>query len=484
VTPSPEVAIIGAGPAGLAAATEAATRGVRVTLIDDNPLPGGQYFRQGATEALRKVARDALHEDEQAAALLRIVEHPRVDYHSEAVVFGYFDDDVLAYVQDGQVRELRPRCTIIAAGATERPVPFPGWTLPGVMGAGGALNLIKGQRVLPGRRVLVSGNGPLGLLVAATLVRLGATVIELIEAAHGPRLPWSVPWLLVEPGTLARGLGYRATLMRAGVPYRWGHTVIEARGDQRVEEAVVAPIDAHGGVDHTRSRVIEVDTVVTGFGLVPSTEITRSLGCAHVHEAEAGGWIPVRSADTETTQANVFSVGDCAGVGGANTALVEGRLAGLAAAVRLGQVGETEADRLARHLCRRLRRLRRFRSAMAMLFSAPHHFLSLLTDDTIVCRCEDVTARQFHDRLQAGVVDIESLKGETRMSMGRCQGRNCLVALAALIARHTGCDVADIRLPQSRPPMRPVLIGSLIEHGESLAERRGMRTPAGAWADE
>lgn len=483
MTTASDLVVIGAGPAGLAAATEAAARGVQVTLIDDNPLPGGQYFRRGVTEALCDLARDVLGEDEKGAALLRIVEHPRVDYRREAVVFGFFDDGILAYVQDGRLRELRPRCTVVAAGATERPVPFPGWTLPGVMGAGSVLNLIKGQRVLPGRRVLVSGNGPLGLLVAATLVRLGATVVELIEAARGPRVFGSLPGLLAAPRTLARGLGYRALLMKAGVPSRWGHIVVEVRGDPRVEEAVVAPIDEHGAVDHARSRVISVDTIVTGFGLVPSTEITRSLGCAHVHEPEAGGWVPVRSADGETTRANVFSVGDCASVAGADSALVEGRLAGLVAAMRLGRVSETEANRSASRLRRRLRRLRKFRSAMGSLFATPHGFQSLLTDDTVVCRCEDVTARQLHDRLQAGVVDIESLKAVTRMSMGRCQGRNCLVTLGAIIARHTGSDVADIGLPQSRPPMRPVLIGSLVEHDEGPAKSPGAPSAAAVRAD-
>ena len=463
MTRSPQLVIIGAGPAGLAATAEAVAHGVRVVLLDDNPAPGGQYFRQAATGALREVAGGVLQADGQAAALLGIVEHPHVEYHPESVVFGLFDDGVLAYTQGGETRELQPDYTIIAAGATERPVPFPGWTLPGVIGAGGALNLLKSQRVLPGRRILVSANGPLGLLVSATLTRVGANVTEVVEAGRVPWLPWRFPQLLADPSTLLKGLGYRMTLLRAGAPYRTGQVVIETHGVQRVEEAVVAPINGRGELDRARARLIEADTVVTCFGLVPASEVTRALGCTHIYERETGGWIPIRSMELETTRANVFSVGDCAGIGGARAALVEGRLASLVVAGRLGGGGATDVARVAGRLRRQLRWLRWFRSALASVLSAPRDFLSLLTDDTVLCRCEEVTVRQVLALLRQGVVDIETLKTMTRISMGRCQGRNCLPTLAALIARQTGSDVAEVSLPQSRPPMRPILIGSLID---------------------
>ena len=286
-----DVAVVGAGPAGLAAAAEAARHGLSVTLLDDNPLPGGQYYRQGPAtrEPDSAPAAGGKARDARARELLSVVDHPRVTFLSGAVVWAAPEARTLAFSHAGRGDRLRAEVIVIAAGASDRAVPFPGWTLPGVITAGGAQNLLKSQGVLPGRRALVAGSGPLLLVVADSLRRAGATVVGVAEAAPTARVWRALPRLAAAPALLRRGLAYRLELARARVAFRAGHTVIEARGRDEVEEAVVAPIDGAGRVDRAGARTLAVDTVVVGFGLVPSTELTRLLGCRHEWRRARGG---------------------------------------------------------------------------------------------------------------------------------------------------------------------------------------------------
>jgi thioredoxin reductase len=452
-----DLAIVGAGPAGLAAASEALRHGLAVTVLDDNPTPGGQYFRQ-PPPALARAAhapRDADHA--RADTLFAALEHPGLRYLADAVVWDAPAPGVLAYARGADSGRVHARATIIAAGAVERAVPFPGWTLPGVVTAGGVQNLVKSQRLLPGRRFLVVGNGPLLLVAAQSILLAGGTVVEVLEAAAPGRAWRAAGGLLAAPALLRKGAGYRSGLWRAGVPLRSGHTIVEARGGvDGVEGALVAPIDRSGRLDRARARPLAVDTIVAGFGLVPSVELTRLLGCRHGWDARRGGVVPERSADLETTVSGVFAVGDGAGIGGAEVALAEGRLAGLLAAARL-RPGRASADERAAR--RRLARLHRVRDAVAALWAPPASFLELLTLDTIVCRCEEVRARDLGAVLEDGV---EPVKAFTRVGMGRCQGRNCLATVTALVARARGVLPADLTPPRARPPARPIPLGDLL----------------------
>jgi NADPH-dependent 2,4-dienoyl-CoA reductase/sulfur reductase-like enzyme len=458
-----DILVIGAGPAGLAAARTAAGYGAFVTLIDDNRQAGGQYFRHPASDRLCAVRDDLFDEADSGAELLAVTSDPNVAHRSGATFYGFFDDGIAAFVHGDRLYRIAPAATIVATGATERPMPFPGWTLPGVMGAGAVQNLLKGQRTLPGRRILVTGNGPLTLLAAANLVRCGAEVVEVLEAAAN-RPPLALaPRLLLEPEMLLRGIGYRAVLLRHRVPFRRRHVIVEARGVSRVDSAVVAPITHGGTPDMARARTLAVDTVIAGFGLVPASEITRSIGCEHRYDADKGGWIPVRSADLETDRPGVFAAGECAGSAGVEKALLEGELAGLAAAMRVGASTGPRAEIHRDRLHRRLKRLMAFRTAIEAIYRSP--LKPLARDDTIICRCEEVTLAEARRWTGEGVTEANSLKTITRISMGRCQGRNCLSTLARLIASETGVDAADVALPRPRPPLRPVSVAALLKGG-------------------
>lgn len=455
-----DLAVVGAGPAGLAAAAEAASLGLVVTVVDDNARPGGQYFRQ-PPEAFRHTADTPWDGDrKRGRALFAALDRPGVTYLPNAVVWDVPEPGVLAIAAGARSGRLRAGATILATGAQERPVPFPGWTLPGVIGAGGVQNLLKGQRIVPGARAVVAGNGPLLLLVGANLVRAGVKVEAVVEAAPvWRRLPAMAPRLLTAPSILAQALRYRAILAKAGVPMLTGWVPVAAVGGDAVDAVAVAPVDEGGRPDHARGRSFACDLLVAGFGLAPALELARLAGARLVHDAVCGGWTLARGATFETTVPGVYAVGDGASIGGVELALVEGRLAAHAVARKLGR-GAGDPER-ATALRGRWRRLDRFRRALAAVYRPPPSYLHLLTPETVVCRCEDVTRADIDRRGAEGATSAFQLKATTRMTMGRCQGRNCLPTLAALVAAATGADPAEVALPRPRPPVRPVPIGDL-----------------------
>jgi NADPH-dependent 2,4-dienoyl-CoA reductase/sulfur reductase-like enzyme len=457
-----ELAIVGAGPAGLAAAAAALAGGLSVTLLDDNPTPGGQYFRQPPPALRSAMSRPDDAEHRRAEELFRALTHPRMLHLAGAVVWDAPEPRVLAFTRGGESGRVRAAAIVLATGAVERPVPFPGWTLPGVLSAGGLQNLVKGQRILPGRRFLVAGNGPLLLVAAQSILDAGGTVVEVLEAAPAASGWYRLPALAMAPDLLRRGLAYRLALRRAGVPLRSGHTIVEARGADEVTEALVAPIDARGAVDGTRLRRVSVDTVVAGFGLVPSVELARLLGARHRWDSSRGGLAPERSEHFETSVPSVFAVGDGAGIGGSEVALAEGELVGLLAAARLGRGEGPRTARATRRLRTRLGRLYRVRDTITSLWTPPATFSELITADTVVCRCEDVTAGEVTRLAEENDGSLDALKATSRVTMGRCQGRNCLASVAEIVARARGVPVRDLALPRARPPARPIRLGDLL----------------------
>ncbi|MSP89055.1 MAG: FAD-binding protein [Alphaproteobacteria bacterium] len=456
-----DLAIIGAGAAGLAAATEAVEHGLTVTIADDNPRAGGQYFRQPPLPFRRNGQSWFDKEATRANALFDVLGHPKVTHIPDAVVWNLPEPNVLAVAAGDRSTRVRAGAIVVATGAHDRPVPFPGWTLPGVITAGGAQNLLKGNRMVPGRRIVVAGNGPLLFVVGASLVRAGVDVAAIVEAAPvNARLTAALPGLLAAPKLLRQAIDYRWTLLRAGVPVRTGMTAVAAHGEENVNAVSIAPIDGEGRIDRNRIERVDCDALVVGFGLTPSVELMRLIGCDLDFHPARGGWLPRRSTGFETSVPGVFAAGDGAAIGGVEIALLEGRLAALEAAVRLGRARDASVRRAA--LTHKLARIDRFRRAIERLFAAPCHYLDLLADDTVVCRCEEVTAGELKMRGREAWTSMVQLKSTTRLAMGRCQGRNCMATLASLVAQSMGEPIAKLAYPRTRPPARPIALGDLL----------------------
>ncbi|MGW2330921.1 FAD/NAD(P)-dependent oxidoreductase [Streptomyces sp. NPDC001700] len=456
-----DIAVLGAGPAGLAAATAAAAHGARVALLDAAPRPGGQYWRH------RPADDGAAHHDWPAFQRLRTAldtYRARLDHlpghavwHIERTAAGF----VTHALSDGTSREVRSRTVVVATGAYDRQLPFPGWTLPGVYTAGGVQALLKGHGVVAGRRVVVAGTGPFLLPVAAGLAEAGATVLGVFEAGRPTAFARHPLTTLRAAAKLAEGAHYLRTLRRHRVPYRTRTTVVRALGADTVTGAEVARLDGRWRIVPGSRQRLECDTVAVGYGFTPQTEIPLQLGCAM--DRDGDGSLSAR-VDTRqrSTVPGVYVAGEACGVGGSELACTEGELAGLHAAY--ATTGTRPDPRRVARLLRRRAARRGFAAALYAAYPVRPGWREWLTEGTVVCRCEEVTAGAIRQAVtDLGATDPRAVKLCARPGMGLCQGRVCGYATAALTAAHAGRDVTeeDLRGLASRPIAQPVPLGLL-----------------------
>ncbi len=462
-----EVAVVGAGPAGLEAALAAAEAGVQVILLDSAPQVGGQYFKRPsrATESIRRnEVFTPLFRRLQQAAALRVL--------TDTLVWGAFPDEdgwlLTLHGPEAPVR-LHARTLILAPGAYDRPIAFPGWTLPGVMTAGGVQTLLKSQGILPGQRFVLAGAGPLQWVLAAHLVEAGAEVLAVLEATPLARLLRlrHLPALWGQAERLQEGWRAWRTLRWARVPMRLGWGVIRAQGGDEVEAVTIAPLDDQWRPQPLRAETLIADTLVIGYGFLSSTQLTRLLGCIHDYEPRQGGWIPRRDAWMQTSLPGVFAVGDGAGVGGALLARLEGRIAGLRAAHDVGRVDANALTASTRNLWGPLRREQRFATLLGELFTPEPGIYTLASDDTLICRCEEVRLRDIRKARAAGAKTLNEIKGLTRAGMGRCQGRICGPLAAQALTENTSSDrnqsVQELGMLSVRPPIFPLTVAELAQ---------------------
>lgn len=413
-----DVAVVGGGPAGIAASVAAAGSGRSVALLDEGMAPGGQIWRQGPGSELPPGARRWLDRLARSGATL-LQGAQVVDVRPDAAMGGF----TLLAERAGRGLRVHAGRLVIATGARERLLPFPGWTLPGVFGLGGAQALLTTGMPVAGRRAVVAGTGPLLLPVAATLARAGARVLLVVEQAEMSRVAAFAASLWRRPSLLIRAARYRAQF--SSTPYATGSWVTAAEGDGSVREVSV--------VRRGRTTRLPCDILCVGYGLVPATELARLVGCDVAHGAVAV------DAVQETSVAGVYCAGEPTGIGGVELSLVEGEMAGLAAA------GESVR---ARSLGSARDRLRAMSARMERAFAPRAELRELATSETIVCRCEDVTRGMIEPCWSSRQARLH-----TRAGMGPCQGRVCGSALEHIFGWEPGTV---------RPPVEPVLLSTIL----------------------
>ncbi len=452
-----DVLVVGAGPAGLAAAAASVAAGARVAVVDAGDRPGGQYWRQPATVA---APDEAMQHDLATYRRLMATAGTAEWFAGHAVwtltrtASGFAVHAVTRTAGTETRATLFARRLVLAPGAYDRQLPFPGWDLPGVMTAGGVQALLKGHGVLAGRRVLLAGTGPFLLPVAAGLVRAGAQVAGVHEASRGTR------WLR-SPGAVARnaaklteGLGYAATLARHRVPVHRSSAVLAAHGDHAVTSATVGRLDRDGRVRRTSGHTVDVDLIAVGWGFTPQLELPLALGCATRVDLD-GSLVCTVDDDQRSSIDGVWVAGEACGVGGAALAVAEGEIAGAAAA---GAAAPTSARR-------RRAAGRAFAVAMHQAHPVPAGWTDRVTDDTVVCRCEEVTAGALRAAVdELGADTARSAKLVVRTGMGWCQGRVCGYATSCLVAEQTGRRPSP-PLPE-RPIAVPLTLGALAESAD------------------
>jgi len=455
--------IIGGGPGGVAAAIEAGKAGVNVTLLDENERPGGQCFRQ-FEKGFKVADPEALGPDyKDGQELLHQLNsmQDKIRYLNNTLVWGIFEDRTLALARNGTTSSLRFKHLLVATGAYDRPVPFPGWTLPGVFTAGGAQKLVKSECVLPGQNILLAGTGPLQLVLADQILKAGGRIEAILEAGHiGKNWLRGLKGIWGNWDFLKEGMRYLRSIQKAGVPLLRSHVILEARGDGQVEEAVIAKVDKNWRPRLNTARSVKVDTICLGYGLVSSTELTMLAECEHKYDLRQGGFIPLRKANMETSVPGIYAVGDGAGVAGRKVAIEEGCIAGISVASTLGSISSAKAREQIKPSRKRLDKIIRFRKILDDISLPRKGLYELATDDTVICRCEEITLKQIKTAL-ADTIQIKDLKRMTRMGMGPCEGRMCGPSVIEMLRHRLNAPVEDVGCLNPRPSIKPVALGVL-----------------------
>ena len=462
-----DVAVIGAGPAGLSAAITLQNHEIPVMVIDERTAPGGQYFKplaashsftQGFTD--RQYAHGSALIDELKSGKTEIVLGTTVCSAEKQ------DDSSIKLIAltGTQCRTITCKRLLIATGTYEKPCIFPGWTLSGVMTTGAAQSLLRSYRAFAGSRIVIAGNGPLNLQLAAELVQSGAHVVAVVESSPFSavsRFQHGLAALISSPGLIARGLRYLAVLRQAGVPVYSKHHLIRATGTTHLEAIEISPLGSNADgelcTENSDPITLAANTLCLGYGFLPNSELAKMLGCRFEKNMSSGTLIPMRSESGRTTEPDVFLIGDGGQLSGAPAALLEGRLAAWQIIDDLRGSALSLSSR-AKTTHRGLKRQHRFQRALWKLFNAPPLTTLSATGDTMVCRCEGVSLSDIERLKKKGITDHGDIKRRTRLAMGRCQGRYCTPLLAKVLEseqknnNHTGFTV--------QTPIKPMPIGS------------------------
>lgn len=460
LTPTP-LTIVGAGPAGIMAAYTAAMAGVDVTIIDNNPQPGGQYYRQSPPEFNFPNMIDSISSRVDGPEVLSKLANKKIRTFYSAQVWGVHEGNKLLFADEKQSYILPTDQVIIATGAYDRPMAFPGWTLPGVLGAGATLRMVKTQWVLPGKRVLLAGTGPLQLALADLLLKKGAEVVCIAEAANPFTKPGQLPNFWGNWDRLIEGLQYFSTLFKHKVKTYYDHAIIKATGSDHVERATIAKLDKNGDPIPGTEKEYEVDAVCLGYGLIPAFQLAASFNCQLSFDPRINWFTPKHDQTMATTTPNVFVAGDLTAIAGSKAALLEGEIAGLNAIHKLGAITDQELSERSSKVSKKLKKINRLANALQVLYKIRPELSKLAKDDTLICRCEEVPLSSIKEAIANGGADLHQVKLATRSGMGYCQGRFCSALVAPLIAEATGTPLSEMVPFTVRSPIHPLTMEML-----------------------
>ncbi|MEM7258860.1 MAG: NAD(P)/FAD-dependent oxidoreductase, partial [Pseudomonadota bacterium] len=431
---TPDIVVIGAGPAGMAASITAAQHGATVTLIDEQPAAGGQIYRalgNSSTSRARALGKDYAYGN----TLLAQLSSGNVHHVTGATVWSIEAPGTITYSRHSQAQQITARHLIIATGALERPYPIPGWTLPGVMTVGAAQILLKTSGLIIDKPIL-AGTGPLLYAVAHQILNAGGTITALVDTvttAHYYRAARYLPAGNLK--TIATGLGYLRAIKKAGVPHYRGASSVSVIGTQQAQ-----------GIRFTCNNqqvTLQSDTVLLHQGVVPNTQLSRSLGLSHHWHPVQRCFHPQVNDRGITSLPSVSLAGDGTGIGGAINAEHQGAIAALGALAALGKITEPMYAQLVAKPARAIQRLARLRKFLDILY-APAEPCSHPADDTIICRCEEITAGEIRKVAATGCIGPNQTKSFCRSGMGPCQGRYCGHTVTEILAATHGLSHNDI----------------------------------------
>lgn len=458
-----DLLIVGAGPAGMRAAIQARSHGLSVLVADDQPAPGGQIWRAVERVADGSVGTILGDEYRAGAAVARDFRNCGADYRPLTQVW-QIEQGWHAYMtQDGKASVVQADNILLATGAQERPAPFPGWTLPGVLTVGAAQIQLKVSNQVPAGDVWIVGCGPLVLLYMKQLLDAGGKVAGWLDTAPPDSRRRGMPHFLSALRgwrDLHKGYGWLRAVRKAGVPIYAGVKNIRAEGEGRLSEIVFSAGD---GSEHRKPA----EVLLVHEGVVPSIHITSAIECEHTWVESQHCFAPNVDEWGATTQPGIYVAGDGAGIAGARAAGLRGRLAGLAIAVRAGKLPAEKAGALAGPIRRQLAHELALRPMLDAMYP-PRADVALPSDDTVVCRCEELTAGDIRAAAKLGQPGPNQIKSFTRAGMGPCQGRQCGYTIANILAEAQQRPASEVGFYRIRPPLKPLTLGELASLADEV----------------
>lgn len=453
-----DVAVIGAGPAGLAAASTLAERGASVVLFDENAGPGGQVYRGIEPNADRPSLRAALGADYvRGSALADRFRRSSATYRPASLVWQVTQDRDVWVSTGGASTCIQAGQVIVATGAMERPVPVPGWTLPGVMTVGALQTLLKSAGMVPDVPFVLAGSGPLLYLLAEQCLNIGASPAAILdttsranEIAALKRLPAAVQgqgWRY-----LLKGLALKRALRRGGITLHRRVTDLHIEG---ADCATGVSFLADGEKGHVDAGIVALHE-----GVIPAQQMARSIGCAFTWNDRQSCFAPEVDPWGNSSMPGILIAGDGAGIGGAGAAEHAGHLAAFEALRRLGRIDAAERDTLAAADLRARKAHLAVRDFLDQLYAPPHAILTP-ADDVLVCRCEEITAGALREVARQGCQGPNQAKSFLRTGMGPCQGRLCGPTVSAILAQARGVGMDEIGYFRIRPPLKPITVGEI-----------------------
>ena len=447
-----EVVVIGAGPTGLKAAVTLATHGVETLLVDENHQTGGQYLRRPPSGPLPLSGWMPPAKRAGLSLIEKLPSLPSLTVMSATTLLSLQRGFTLALQSPGGLLQVKTDRLIIATGTRERLFPFPGWTLPGVMAAGGVQLLLKEGGKLPGRRTVVAGTGPFLFSAAAEIVKRGGEVVRLLEERGiASQLPFALA-LASLPSKTVEGFVYMEDLLRKGAVPHFSERLVAAEGNGKLERVTIAKVNRRGEEIPGSRRSFETDTAAISGGFLPNTELFSLLEVPLKRDPSLGGWVVPTLDDLHTSLPGLYAAGEVTGVGGAEKALLEGELAALSLREDLGRK-DSDLTKRKEGLIRRRRGALRYSRALNTVYPFPKGLFGNLPPETILCRCEEVSLKDVREAFELGCDNLSFLKVFTRTGMGPCQGRTCHPLVEELFSLWS--ETQPERPPSSRFPSKP-----------------------------
>ena len=450
-----DVIVIGAGPSGVSAAINCAQKGLQVLIVDSSHNTGGQIYR-APPKSYKYNSEKKLQENKTQEYLSREIKKNNIFTAYNHTVWQVSPGFKVDAFNDISTIQWHAKNIIVATGTYEKIIPFDGWTNPGIIGLAACTVMLKSHHFIPSQKIILAGNGPLLLLVAYYIIEFGGEVEAIIDTSS--KFDWikSTVSLISNPKNFKDGIKWLTKILFNKVPIYSNSMIAKATQHNEYIKVKIQNINTGKQVS------LVTGTLAVGHGLIPSTDITRLLGAKHIYNESKGGWIAEIDDYLRSSLDGLYVTGDGAGISGAIAAKDKGLIASLALLYDEKIIKEKEFKIKTKKIFKRLYKYELFAKTIAKLNSTPPQLLNNIKDETILCRCEDITKKDILEAIDNGAKDLNQLKSWTRFGMGPCQGRTCQYSVAKVVAEELKCNVEDISYLTGRSPIRPVPLDRAI----------------------